>query len=134
MRTVTVTGDALALDDLVAVARGEARGRAGRGGRGPDGSPAGPWSADAVEQDKVMYGITTGFGALADTHVGRADLERMQLALIRSHSAGVGEPLPDDVVRGLLLLRARTLTGGYSGVRAELPASCSSCSPTTCSR
>ena len=72
--------------------------------------------ADAVERDKVMYGITTGFGALADTHVGRGDLERMQLALIRSHSAGVGEPLPDDVVRGLLLLRARTLTGGYSGV------------------
>ena len=78
--------------------------------------------ADAVERDKVMYGITTGFGALADTHVGRADLERMQLALIRSHSAGVGAPLPDDVVRGLLLLRARTLTGGYSGVRTELPA------------
>ncbi|MFL6297003.1 MAG: histidine ammonia-lyase, partial [Actinomycetes bacterium] len=41
---------------------------------------------------------------------------------IRSHSAGVGEPLPDDVVRGLLLLRARTLTAGYSGVRVELPA------------
>ena len=101
----------------------------------PGWRPAGAVVADAVEQDKVMYGITTGFGALADTHVGRADLERMQLALIRSHSAGVGEPLPDDVVRGLLLLRARTLTGGYSGVRARPAApGCSSCSTTTCCR
>ncbi|MDQ1605583.1 MAG: histidine ammonia-lyase, partial [Actinomycetota bacterium] len=120
MRTVTVTGDALTLEDLVAVARGEARAELG-----PDVvarmEPSRAVVAGAVEQDKVMYGVTTGFGALADTHVGRADLERMQLALIRSHSAGVGAPLPDDVVRGLLLLRARTLAAGYSGVRAELP-------------
>ena len=120
MRTVIVTGDALTLEDLVAVARGQARAELG-----PDVEARMERSrrvvADAVEQDKVMYGITTGFGALADTHVGRQDLERMQLALVRSHSAGVGEPLPDDAVRGLLLLRARTLTAGYSGVRVDLP-------------
>ena len=45
----------------------------------------------------------------------------MQLALLRSHSAGVGTPLADDVVRGLLLLRARTLAVGMSGVRVDLP-------------
>src|SRR4051794_36319865 len=121
MRTVTVTGDALALEDLVAVARGQADAE-----MGPDVGERMAASravvAEAGDQDRVMYGITTGFGALADTHVGRQDLGRMQLALIRSHSAGVGEPLPDDVVRGLLLLRARTLTAGYSGVRLELPA------------
>jgi histidine ammonia-lyase len=120
-RTVTVTGEALLLEDLVAVARGEARAELGS-----EVADRMAFSrsvvAEAVEADRVMYGITTGFGALADTHVGRADLERMQLALVRSHSAGVGEPLPDDVVRGLLLLRARTLTAGYSGVRVELPA------------
>src|ERR671910_1046959 len=120
-RTVTVTGEALLLEDLVAVARGEARAELGS-----EVADRTAFSrsvvAEAVEADRVMYGITTGFGALADTHVGRADLERMQLALVRSHSAGVGEPLPDDVVRGLLLLRARTLTAGYSGVRVELPA------------
>src|SRR5206468_8328446 len=49
------------------------------------------------------------------------DLERMQLALLRSHAAGVAEPLPDDVVRALLLLRARTLASGLSGVRVDLP-------------
>ncbi|MDQ1628761.1 MAG: histidine ammonia-lyase [Actinomycetota bacterium] len=120
MRTVTVTGDALTLEDLVAVALGEARAELGPGVEDRM-EPSRRVVADAVEQDRVMYGVTTGFGALADTHVGRADLERMQLALIRSHSAGVGEPLDDTAVRGLLLLRARTLTAGYSGVRVDLP-------------
>src|SRR3954469_1239369 len=121
MRTVTVTGDALTLEDLVDVARGQADAEMGPG-VGERMAASRAVVAEAVDQDRVMYGITTGFGALADTHVGRQDLERMQLALIRSHSAGFGEPLPDDVVRGLLLLRARTLTAGYSGVRLELPA------------
>jgi histidine ammonia-lyase len=120
MRTVTVTGDALTLDDVVAVARGEARAELGPGVEARM-QPSRTVVSNAVDQDQVMYGITTGFGALADTRIGRGDLERMQLALIRSHSAGVGEPLPDDVVRGLLLLRARTLTVGYSGVRTDLP-------------
>jgi histidine ammonia-lyase len=120
MRTLVVTGDALTVEDVVDVARGRARAELG-----PDVAARMERSrrvvTDAVEQDKVMYGVTTGFGALADTHVGRDDLERMQLALVRSHSAGVGAPLPDDAVRGLLLLRARTLTAGYSGVRVDLP-------------
>jgi histidine ammonia-lyase len=120
MRTVTVTGDALTLDDLVAVARGEAGAELGPG-VADRMERSRRVVADAVEQDQVMYGVTTGFGALADTHVGRADLERMQLALVRSHSAGVGDPLDDTAVRGLLLLRARTLTAGYSGVRIDLP-------------
>ena len=120
-RTVTVTGEALLLEDLVAVARGAARAELGSGVADRMAFSRSV-VADAVEADRVMYGITTGFGALADTHVGRADLERMQLALVRSLSAAVGVPLPDDVVRGLLLLRARTLTAGYSGVRVDLPA------------
>ncbi len=120
MRTVVVTGEALTVEDLVAVARGDARAEPG-----PDLAERMARSlavvAEAVEQGRVMYGITTGFGALADTHIGRGDLERMQLSLLRSHAAGVGEPLGDDVVRGLLLLRARTLAVGYSGVRPDLP-------------
>jgi histidine ammonia-lyase len=121
MRTLTVTGDALTVEDLVDVSR-----RAARVEMGTEVAARMELSravvADAVEADTVMYGVTTGFGALADTHIGRADIERMQLALLRSHAAGVGEPLGDDVVRALLLLRARTLTAGYSGVRVELPA------------
>jgi histidine ammonia-lyase len=66
--------------------------------------------------------VNTGFGALADTSVGARDLERLQGAIVRSHAAGIGEPLDDAAVRAVLLLRARTLAAGYSGVRVELPA------------
>jgi len=72
---------------------------------------------EAVSNETVLYGITTGFGALATTHIGREDSETLQVNLIRSHATGVGEPLPDEVVRAMLLLRARTLSQGYSGVR-----------------
>ena len=120
MRTVVVTGDALTVEDLVAVARGEARAQLGPDvGRRMERSRSAV--ADSVERGRVMYGITTGFGALADTTIARADLERLQLALLRSHAAGVGKPLDDVAVRALLLLRARTLAAGYSGVRVDLP-------------
>jgi len=120
MEPVTVNGDALTIDELVAVARGERGAVLGRGVAARMARSRAVVAA-AVEQGRIMYGITTGFGALADTHIGRADIERMQLALIRSHAAGVGEPLDDETVRALLLLRARTLAAGLSGVRVELP-------------
>lgn len=71
----------------------------------------------AVESGEVVYGITTGFGALADTHIGKSETEALQYNLLRSHATGVGEPLPDELVRAMLLLRARTLAQGHSGVR-----------------
>ncbi|HYT09481.1 MAG TPA: histidine ammonia-lyase, partial [Mycobacteriales bacterium] len=120
MRTVTVTGDGLALADVVDVARGHARAVLA-----PDVAdrmaPARAVVTDAVDRGAVVYGVTTGFGALADVSVDHDDLARMQLALLRSHAAGVGPPLPDDAVRALLLLRARTIAVGASGCRPELP-------------
>jgi histidine ammonia-lyase len=74
----------------------------------------------AVDSSEVVYGITTGFGAMASTHIGRHQTEALQYNLIRSHAAGVGDPLPDVVVRAMLLLRARTLAQGHSGVRPEI--------------
>jgi histidine ammonia-lyase len=74
----------------------------------------------AVESDEVVYGITTGFGALASTHIGHEEARALQYNLIRSHAAGVGDPLPDELVRAILLLRARTLAQGHSGVRPVL--------------
>src|SRR5690606_11444510 len=71
----------------------------------------------AVTSDQVVYGITTGFGALAGTHIGREQTETLQYNLLRSHATGVGDPLPDELVRAMLLLRARTLAQGHSGVR-----------------
>jgi histidine ammonia-lyase len=71
----------------------------------------------AVASGDVVYGVTTGFGALADTVVAPDQAAALQHALIRSHAAGIGPLVPDDVVRAMVLLRARTLAAGYSGVR-----------------
>jgi histidine ammonia-lyase len=63
------------------------------------------------------YGVNTGFGTLAEVPIARGDLRTLQRNLIHSHAAGVGAPLPADVVRALMLLRANVLAGGYSGIR-----------------
>ncbi|MEO8448780.1 MAG: histidine ammonia-lyase [Gemmatimonadota bacterium] len=74
----------------------------------------------AVAHGKTMYGINTGFGKLANVRIAPTALEQLQVNLIRSHAAGVGGPLPRDVVRGMMLLRANVLVRPTSGVRAEL--------------
>ncbi|MCE7973006.1 MAG: histidine ammonia-lyase [Leptolyngbya sp. PLA1] len=63
------------------------------------------------------YGINTGFGSLSRQRIGEADLRTLQQNLLRSHSAGVGDPLPRDVVRGMMVLLAASLARGCSGVR-----------------
>jgi histidine ammonia-lyase len=70
-----------------------------------------------VEEGRTVYGITTGFGALASTRIDPARADELQLELLRSHACGVGDPLPDEMVRSMLLLRSRSLAQGYSGVR-----------------
>lgn len=75
-----------------------------------------------VAENATAYGITTGFGDLADVRIEPAQTAELQRNLVRSHAAGVGEPLPEDVVRAMLLLRVNTLAIGLSGVRAELTA------------
>lgn len=65
---------------------------------------------------QVVYGITTGFGKFARTVISADKLEELQENLIRSHSAGVGPPLPLERTRMLLALRINTLAKGYSGV------------------
>jgi len=113
---VTLTGADLTVEAVEAVARegagvaldDAARGRMQR-------------SRDVIERlvaaGDVVYGVTTGFGALADRSIDPADAGRLQENLLVSHAAGVGEPLPRDVVRAMLVLRVNTLALGYSGVR-----------------
>src|SRR5687768_15414987 len=67
-----------------------------------------------------VYGVNTGFGALAEVSIGPEQIRELQRNLVRSHAAGVGEPAPTDVVRGLVLLRAAVLARGQSGVRVLL--------------
>jgi len=71
----------------------------------------------AAEGEAPVYGVNTGFGKLASTRIAASDLERLQLNLLRSHAVGVGEPMPDRVVRLMLLLKAASLARGCSGVR-----------------
>lgn len=67
--------------------------------------------------DVAVYGINTGFGSLAEIKIPLDQLASLQLNLLRSHAAGVGEPLPIPVVRALMALRANVLAKGYSGIR-----------------
>ncbi len=72
-----------------------------------------------IEENRVVYGITTGFGHLCNTRIERNDLERLQTNLIRSHATGVGEPYPKDAVRAAIAVRINSLLHGVSGVRPE---------------
>ena len=72
-----------------------------------------------AEGEAPVYGINTGFGALAETAIPRESLAALQLNLLRSHAAGVGEPLPVRAVRASMALRANVLAKGFSGIRRE---------------
>lgn len=75
---------------------------------------------DLLDGGQTAYGINTGFGELSHVRIDRADVAQLQVNLVRSHSVGVGQPLPLDVVRGMMLLRADSLSRGHSGVRPEV--------------
>jgi histidine ammonia-lyase len=70
-----------------------------------------------IAEERIVYGINTGFGKLADVHIAFSELRDLQLNLVRSHACGVGRPLSEMEVRAMLLLRANVLALGYSGAR-----------------
>ena len=72
-----------------------------------------------LEENKVVYGLTTGFGKFSDTLISREDSQTLQWNLIRSHACGVGEPFAEEIVRAMMLLRINALALGYSGIRLE---------------
>ncbi|HEY2748767.1 MAG TPA: histidine ammonia-lyase [Polyangia bacterium] len=74
--------------------------------------------ADGGDAAPAVYGVNTGFGFLADVRISADEIRNLQRNLIRSHAAGVGAPLPEPVVRAMMLLRAQVLALGHSGVRA----------------
>ncbi len=76
---------------------------------------------DGIEASgRPVYGVSTGFGALANTSIAPSRRAELQHALIRSHAAGIGAPMPREVVRAMMLLRLRSLALGRSGVRPVL--------------
>jgi len=118
-RRIIIDGDSLSIEDVVAVARGnayvtlstEAKGRVMLARKTVE-----RW----VSEHRKVYGITTGFGPMCDRSVAISKVRELQENLIRSHSAGFGNPFPRDVVRAIMLLRANVLAKGYSGVRIRL--------------
>ena len=70
-----------------------------------------------VEEGKVSYGITTGFGKFAEVSISKEQTGQLQKNIVMSHSCSVGNPLPIDIARGVVLLRAVNLAKGYSGAR-----------------
>ncbi len=72
-----------------------------------------------VRDNKVEYGITTGFGKFSDVTISREKTKELQRNLIISHSCGVGNPLSEEIVRGIMLLRVNALAKGYSGIRVS---------------
>jgi histidine ammonia-lyase len=76
--------------------------------------------ARVLSEGRVVYGINTGFGLLASTHIAAHELELLQRSLVLSHAAGVGRPMGEPVVRLLLALKVNGLARGYSGVSRRL--------------
>lgn len=70
-----------------------------------------------VREDLVRYGITTGFGKFSDVKIDKSQAKRLQRNIVLSHSVGVGKPLSEEIVRGMLLLKLNSFIPGYSGVR-----------------
>jgi histidine ammonia-lyase len=117
-RIVGLDGRTLSLDDVEAGARGArvtlspaARERIER---------ARAMVQRILQDGRIVYGISTGVGDLCTTTIPPGELRALQQNIIRSHAAGVGAPLPESIVRAMLLLRANALAAGHSGVRTEL--------------
>jgi histidine ammonia-lyase len=113
---VPVDGNSLSLQDVVTVARA---------GAAVELTPAAIERMNAsrslIERlaagDAPIYAVNTGVGLLANVRIPREDLDQLQRNVIRSHSAGVGDPLPREVVRAMMLIRANVLAKGLSGIR-----------------
>jgi len=117
---ITLDGHSLSIADVVAAARGQVPVAIDR-----EALKAVTASRRAVEaaiqNGQTVYGVNTGFGKLAHIRIPADQARQLQLNLIRSHASGVGDPLPVEAVRAMMLLRANVLLRGTSGVRPVLP-------------
>ncbi|MEV1285558.1 histidine ammonia-lyase [Micromonospora sp. NPDC049679] len=116
MPTVTVQPTGVSPADVLAVARGDAHVLLAESTM--EAMATSREIVDGIERaGRPVYGVSTGFGALANTSIAPERRSELQHALIRSHAAGVGAPMPREVVRAMMLLRVRSLALGRSGVR-----------------
>lgn len=113
---VTLDGSTLTLEQVAGVARGGEQAEV-------DATAISRMrkSRDVVDRmaegDEPVYAVNTGVGYLSDQRVEAAEIEQLQRNVVRSHACGVGQPLPREVVRAMMLVRANVLAKGYSGIR-----------------
>ena len=113
---ILLDGNTLRLEEVVQVARGMAE--VGLSEQGREQILISRAIVDKIlASEEPVYGISTGFGAFSRVFVSKEEREKLQRNLILSHAAGVGENLPEDVVRAAMLLRANSLAKGYSGIK-----------------
>ncbi len=117
--TIEVGGRGVTIHDVVDVARHGATARLGDSARAAMATSAALVDG-FVANDRPVYGVTTGFGSLASTVIPTDRTAELQVALVRSHATGMGDQVETEVVRGMMFLRARSLSMAYSGVRPEI--------------
>jgi histidine ammonia-lyase len=118
LKKLLIDGESLTIEDVIAVARENVEVTLSE-----DAKEKVRESRKVLEQfvrdKKIIYGVTTGFGALGNVNISEKNTKKLQINLIRSHSACVGKPLEREIVRALMLLRANTLAKGNSGIKLE---------------
>ena len=115
---INIDGNSLTINEVIRVARqNQSVGLSADGRRQIEASRA--VVEKLLDSESPVYGISTGFGDLSRIWIPPAEREKLQRNLILSHAAGVGEHLPEDVVRAAMLLRANSLAKGYSGIRLQ---------------
>lgn len=118
METLQLGMDGMTLDDLVAVARRKVQ------------VALTPGAEDRIDQawrlieqwvseERTVYGVTTGFGALSDVTISKADTRILQDRILKSHAVGIGRPLDAEIVRAMMALRIKDFARGNAGVRSE---------------
>lgn len=118
MRKVVINGNCLTLNDIIDVARNGIQIELDDNAK-IKVKKSRKIIEDIVEKDKVVYGVTTGFGKFSDVSISQEDCKKLQKNLIMSHACGYGEKFNKEIVRTIMLLRANALAKGYSGIRLE---------------
>jgi histidine ammonia-lyase len=116
---IRLTGDDLRIDDVWAVAYGDAAAALSDGARTKMRAARELVERAAHGTQEHTYGINTGFGRFVSKSIPEEQTEELQLRLLRSHACGVGDPYPAEIVRAAMLLRANALAKGTSGARIE---------------
>jgi histidine ammonia-lyase len=116
---VLLDGDSLTIESVVSVAREGAQAVLSLSGKSKL-LRARQLVEQILAQGRRVYGVNTGFGKFSDVSISPEDTGALQRNLIMSHAGGLGAPLPREVVRGMMLLRANSLAKGYSGIRVEV--------------